>query len=92
VQALEVDDVQQGDLVIALQQAAAQCQTTIDDFWQRIAKYQPSFKEGGTGSRVRDGWMKIKWAVCKKDNLVKFKMDLIGHTESIEMLVTTLQL
>jgi hypothetical protein len=36
--------------------------------------------------------MKIKWAVCKKDDLVKFKMNLIGHMESIEVLLTTLQL
>ena len=92
VKALGIDDAQQGDLVIALQQAAAQCQTTIDGFWQRIAKYQPSLREGGSGSRVKDGWMKIRWAVCKKDDLVKFKMDLIGHTESIEMLLTALHL
>jgi len=92
VTALEIDDAQQSDLVIALQQAAAQCQTTIDDFWQRIAKYQPSLREGGSGSKVKDGWMKIRWAVCKRDDLVKFKMDLIGHTEGIEILLATLQL
>jgi hypothetical protein len=92
VKTLEIDDSQQRDFVIALQQAAAQCQTTIDSFWQRIRKYQPHLGEGRSGSRVRDGWMKIKWAMCKRDDLVKFKMDLVGHTESIEMLLTTLQL
>ncbi|KAH8775850.1 hypothetical protein BGZ57DRAFT_953391 [Hyaloscypha finlandica] len=91
VKTLEIDDSQQRDFVIALQQAAAQCQTTIDSFWQRIRKYQPHLGEGRSGSRVRDGWMKIKWAMCKRDDLVKFKMDLVGHTESIEMLLTTLQ-
>lgn len=35
--------------------------------------------------------MKIKWAICKRDDSVKFKMDLVGHTESIEMSRTTLR-
>lgn len=91
VNRLDIDDAQQGE-VIALQQAAAQCQRTIDAFWKKIQKYQPSLKAGGSGSRVRDGWMKIKWALLKKEDLVRFKMDLVGHTESIEMLLATLQL
>jgi hypothetical protein len=92
VKALGIDDAEQGELVTALQQAVTHCQTTIDSFWQRIKKYQPSLGEGGSGSRVKDGWMKIKWAVCRREDLLKFRMDLIGHTESIEMLLTTLQL
>jgi hypothetical protein len=36
--------------------------------------------------------MKIKWAICKRDDSVKFKMDLVGHTDSIEMSRTTLRL
>jgi hypothetical protein len=91
VNRLDIDDAQQGE-VIALQQAAAQCQRTIDAFWKKIEKYQPHLRTGGSGSRVRDGWMKIKWAVLKKEDLVRFKMDLVGHTESIEMLLATLQL
>jgi len=91
VNRLDIDDAQQGE-VIALQQAAAQCQRTIDAFWKKIEKYQPHLRAGGSGSRVRDGWMKIKWAVLMKEDLVRFKMDLVGHTESIEMLLATLQL
>lgn len=39
---------------IALCQAAAQCQRTIDEFWNKIQKYQPHLRDGGTGSRVKD--------------------------------------
>jgi Fungal N-terminal domain of STAND proteins len=91
VNCLEVDDAQQGE-VIALQQAAAQCQKTIDAFWEKIKKYQPSLRTGGSGSRVKDGWMKIRWAVCKKEDLSRFKMDLVGHTESIQLLLANLQM
>ncbi|CZR53653.1 uncharacterized protein PAC_03533 [Phialocephala subalpina] len=91
VKRLEVDDEQHAEY-IALRQAACQCQRTIDAFWEKIKKYQPSLRTGGSGSRVRDGWRKIQWALCKKDDLVKFKADLVGHTESIELLLTTLHM
>jgi prephenate dehydratase len=91
VNCLEVEDAQHGE-VIALQQAAAQCQKTIDAFWEKIKKYQPSLRTGGSGSRVKDGWMKIRWAVCKKEDLSRFKMDLVGHTESIQLLLASLQM
>jgi hypothetical protein len=91
VERVEVDDVQHAELV-ALHQAAAQCQRTIDVFWEKIKKYQPSLGTGGSERRVKDGWMKIKWALCKKEDLVRFKADLMGHTESIELLLTTVQM
>jgi hypothetical protein len=91
VKCLELDDSQHVE-VVALRQAASQCQRTIDAFWEKIKKYQPSLRTGGSGSRVRDGWMKIKWALCRKEDLVRFKADLMGHTESIEMLLTTVQM
>jgi hypothetical protein len=91
VKRLDVDEEQHVE-VIALSQAACQCQNTIDTFWEKIKKYQPSLQARGSGSRVRDGWFKIKWALCKKDDLAKFKADLIGHTESIELLLVTLHM
>jgi hypothetical protein len=91
VNCLEIGDAQQGE-VISLQQAATQCQRTIDTFWKKVEKYQPHLKVGGSESRVRDGWMKIKWALLRKNDLVRFKMDLIGHTVSINILLTTLHL
>jgi hypothetical protein len=91
VKRLELDDSQYAE-VIALRQAAAQCQRTIDAFWEKIKKYQPSLRTEGSGSRVRDGWRKIKWAVCKKEDVVRFKADLMAHTESIELLLTTVQM
>ena len=91
VKRIELDDAQQAER-IALMQAVSQCQRTIDAFWDKIKKYQPSLRAGGTGSRVKDGWRKVRWALCRKEDLVKFKADLMGHTESIEMLLTTVQM
>jgi Fungal N-terminal domain of STAND proteins len=91
VKGLHLGDSQHKDLV-ALRQAASQCQQTIDDFWKKIQKYQPHLRSEGSGLRVKDGWMKIKWAICKRDDIAKFKADLMGHTESIQILIATVQM
>ncbi|KAL2064339.1 hypothetical protein VTL71DRAFT_4833 [Oculimacula yallundae] len=91
VKRIELNDTQHAEH-IALMQAASQCQRTIDAFWEKIKKYQPSLKTGGTGSRVKDSWRKVRWAVCRKEDLRAFKANLMGHTESIEMLLTTVQM
>lgn len=84
--------------VIALRQAAAQCQRTIDAFWKKVQKYQPhlSCDSNGGGrsqlSLIKGGLMKIKWAVCKKADVEAFRADLRGHTESIELLLATVQM
>ncbi|KAL5350845.1 hypothetical protein ACLOAV_004416 [Pseudogymnoascus australis] len=91
VKRLEVDPAQNAELV-SLQQAAAQCQQTIDDFLKKVQKYQPHLRAGCSSSRLKDGWMKIQWAVCKKEDVARFKADLVGHTESIQLLLMAMQM
>jgi hypothetical protein len=76
--------------VIALRQAAAQCQRTIDSFLKRIEKYQPGLSDDREG--VRGKWMRVRWAVCKREDVVRFKADLVGHTESIQVLLMAIQM
>ena len=90
VKRLEFEETQYAE-VIALRQAAAQCRRTIDAFWKKAEKYQASLGSGSS-SGLKDKWMKIKWALCKKDDVARFKADLVGHTESIQLLLTTVQL
>ncbi|KAE9377316.1 hypothetical protein N431DRAFT_436561 [Stipitochalara longipes BDJ] len=91
VKRLEVGEEMYGE-VIALRQAAAQCQRTIDAFWEKVGKYQPALAGSRSSSKLKDGWMKIKWALCKKDDVANFKADLKGHTESIQLLLATVQM
>ena len=49
---LDLNDAQRTEK-IALRQAAAQCQRTIDEFWNKIRNYQPHLRAGGTGSRIK---------------------------------------
>lgn len=92
VKRIHLDDAesQQGEIV-ALRQAAAQCQRTIDDFWNTIAKYQPALRIGGSGMRFKDGWMKVKWALCRKEDVARFQADLLAQTQSIEILLGVVQ-
>lgn len=91
VKQLRFDDIHRPEAV-ALEQAASQCQRTIDAFLQKISKYQPSLRAGGSGNTIKDVWRKVKWAVCKKEDLVKLKADLMAHTESIDMLLMVVQM
>lgn len=77
---------------VALRQAAVQCQQTIDEFLQKIRRFQPSLSTGGSKSPWRDGLRKIEWALYKKDDVQKFRAQLNGHTASINILLMTLQL
>jgi hypothetical protein len=91
VKRLELDDKLQVQK-LALHQAASQCQRSIDSFWQKARKLQPHLQLNGTTSRVKDGWAKIKWAICMKDDVETFRAEVRGHTASIDMLLSTVQL
>lgn len=91
VKRLEFEESQYEE-VIALRQATTQCWKTIDEFWEKVRKYQPALGGAGSSSKVRDGWMKIKWTVCRKEDVAKFKADLLGHTQNIQLLLATIQL
>ena len=92
VKRLDVDHSLHAEL-IGLKLAIAQCQRTIDEFWTKIQAYQPHLgNKGFSGSRLKDKWLRIKWAVCRKEDVSQFKADLIVHTESIHLLLSTIQM
>jgi hypothetical protein len=77
---------------VALQQAAVQCQDTIDQFLRKIQKYQPTLRLGGSKNPWTDAVHKIQWSLCRKEDVRTFRSMLTGHTSSINMLLTALQL
>lgn len=76
----------------ATERAASQCQQSIDAFYARIQKYQPHLQLGGTDSKVKDAWMKIKWVMCKKEDLERFRAEIRGHTSSLDILLLAISL
>jgi hypothetical protein len=90
VKSIDLDDSQRFEKV-ALYQAASQCQRSIDAFYGRIQKYQPHFSQAGATFSVKDGWMKIKWAMCEKKEVDGFRAEIQAHTSSIQVLLGALQ-
>ena len=89
VKQLEFDVEQEADY-LALRQAASQCQFTIHSFWKRAGCFQ---RDLGSDSRgVKSTWMQIRWTLCKKDDLIRFRADLAAHTEAIALILATLQM
>ncbi|KAJ5746367.1 hypothetical protein N7520_011549 [Penicillium odoratum] len=76
----------------ALREAASQCQLTITEFYRKIQKYQVHLQQGGTNSSINDTWMKIKWTICKKDDVDKFRAEIRAHTSTIQILLFTVQM
>ena len=94
VKHLDLDE-SQFNQEIALRQAAAQCQETIDSFLKTIRKYQPTLSNPSNSSSklgLRGGLRKIQWALCKKDDVEKFRAKISGHTAAISILLMTIQL
>ncbi|KAL5600873.1 hypothetical protein FOVSG1_006903 [Fusarium oxysporum f. sp. vasinfectum] len=91
VKQLEFEDHQHAEYV-ALKQAASQCQHTIDEFWTKASRYQKHLLGQGKASAAKKAWMKVQWSLFKTDDLARFKSDIAAHTQSILVLLATLQL
>jgi Fungal N-terminal domain of STAND proteins len=89
VKRLDGEEIPQAE-IISLRQAAAQCQSTIDDFWRKVQKYQPHLGFNQAVTPAKTAYMKIRWAVCRKDDLARFKASLCGHTEAINILLNAI--
>jgi hypothetical protein len=90
VKQMELEEEQRSEY-IALRQSAAQCQRTVDAFWTKVLSYQKHLRTDGSTSRLKDDWMRIKWAMCQQEGLARFKADLAAHTQSITIITTALQ-
>ncbi|KAI4086968.1 MAG: hypothetical protein LQ344_007137 [Seirophora lacunosa] len=77
---------------VAVQDAVSRCQRCIDVFLSTITKYQPWLRTvDPSGSAWKANLKKIQWALCKKDDVSRFRAQLERHSSSISMLLVTLQ-
>lgn len=84
-------EVEQRAKRVALRQAATQCQASIDEFLKGLAKYQPHLQMGGSTASWKDAFRKIQWHLCEKDDLLKFRAKIDFHTQTIQMLMLSVQ-
>lgn len=77
---------------IALEQAASQCQNCIETFLRENTKFQATLGVQSTASRWRANLHKFQWAVCKQDDVEKFRAEISGQVLSINTLIASIQL
>ena len=73
----------------ALDRAVIDCRKNTQDFLSSISKYQPHLSEDSSG--LQSNFRKIKWALCKKDDVAKFREQLARQASRISMLIITFQ-
>lgn len=77
---------------LAIGQAIARCWQCVETFLSTIAKYQPWLRSKAPAClNWKANLKKIQWALCKKDDVNRFRAQLERHTSSISMLLVTLQ-
>lgn len=74
----------------AIERAISACQKSIDEFLKSIAKYQPHLRAQSTGWQT--SYRKVKWALCKKEDVVQFRAHVARHASAINMLLITFQI
>ncbi|KAL2012480.1 hypothetical protein VTN00DRAFT_5 [Thermoascus crustaceus] len=74
-----------------LEEAVSQCQRTIEAFLQRNAKFQSSLGDKRTASRLRANLHKIQWAVGRKDEVDQLRVEILGHTTTINTILIARQ-
>jgi|SRR5215469_4918252 len=65
------------------------CRTCVDAFTKHIRKYNKSLGVGGSGNRLKDAARKLQWSVSEKDEVAKFRAEVVGYSNSIHMLIAT---
>lgn len=89
-----IDDLQLGcrglpKQQLAIERAIGACRKCVDDFMTSISKYQPHLQN--QTSSVISSYRKIRWALCKNEDVAVFRARLERHTSSINMLILSLQ-
>ncbi|KAL2041372.1 hypothetical protein N7G274_005754 [Stereocaulon virgatum] len=89
IEELQADQLFSPRQVSALRRAVCACQESIQNFLTSISKYQPHLSAKVSG--VQSNFRKIKWTLCKKDDVSQFRVQLGRHASAITMLLITFQ-
>ena len=73
----------------ALNRAISACQENIQEFLITISKYQPYLRNDASGMVSK--FRKVQWALCRKEDIAKFREQVARQASSISMLIITFQ-
>ncbi|EGD88635.1 hypothetical protein H112_03554 [Trichophyton rubrum D6] len=90
IRCLEFDESQKHQK-LALQEAADQCQQTIETFLLQHAKFKASLGKEHTASKFKTRFHKVEWALFMKSEVDNLRTQILGHTTTINTLLITMQ-
>jgi hypothetical protein len=60
-------------------------------FLEENPEISEALRTGSSTTKLKDSWMKIRWAMCQQEDLARFQTDLAAHTQSINIIIAALQ-
>ena len=96
LQDLRVDESRR-DQRFKLEQVAAHCLKTIEDFVTRCTKFDAHLATSCKASKDtvlkwKTALKKVQWAFTKRDDVLKLRAEIMGHTSTINILMSSIQL
>jgi len=76
-------------LCVTAKNVADSCRRCIEIFQENIKKYDDSLGSAGTGKKIQDVSMKIRWRIAHSDDLERFRAEVNAHSSSLNMLLVT---
>ncbi|KAL9130840.1 MAG: hypothetical protein Q9217_001092 [Psora testacea] len=74
---------------VALERSSLACQDSVHTFLDSISAYQPHLY--ASAKSFTSKFRKVKWALCRKEDVAKLRAQLGRHASSINMLLITFQ-
>lgn len=65
------------------------CQKTLENFQEYLKKYDSSLSADASEGILKRTGTKIKWQLLAKDTVSRFRSELTGHANALNMLMTT---
>lgn len=75
----------------ALKSIIGPCQRCVQNFLVDIAKFELLKNQKASRRDFVAGFQRVKWAVCKKNDVLKFRSQIEMHVGALEMLLLTFQ-
>ena len=69
-----------------------QCCHSIETFLYKIKKYEPSLRDAGSMSVIRDATTELRWQLGYSDELTKSGAEIQAHFSAINILLGTANL
>jgi hypothetical protein len=66
-----------------------QCKEALQTFLRKLKKFEKGSNNSALASQVSLATSKIKWATQTRDELAKFRAEIIAYTASLNMLLLT---